>query len=227
LRGDGQPVTETVPAAQQMKALQSLLNTVSPAALSLPQDLIKIIPPRPLGYQRSREVIRTRTDLAFDPIAGAESASDMVFSLILNPARATRLVQQNSLDPQLPSLESVIDNMVNATFKATPKQGYDQQLQITANHALLNNLMKLALNNNASSQTRAVAAFKIDQLRGWLSRNLSATSESWKAHYAYELMLINEFREDPRKFEAENFLPPPPGQPIGQDEEFCSWIGKE
>jgi hypothetical protein len=224
MRGDGQPITQVVPAAQQMKALQSLLNAVSPSSLALPENVIKIIPPRPLGYQRSREVIKTRTDLTFDPIAAAESAADMVFSLVLNPARATRLVQQNSLDAKQPSLESVIDNMVSATFKSTAKQGYEQQLQITANHALLNNLMKLALNSNASSQARAVASLKIDQLRAWLTGKINAsTIESWKAHYAYELLLINAFREDPKKYETENFLPAPPGQPIGQDEEFCNW----
>ena len=224
MRGDGQPVTEVVPAAQQTKAIQALLNTVSPEALALPENLIKIIPPRPIGYQRSREVIRTRTDLAFDPMAAAESASDMVFSLMLNSSRATRLVQQNSLNPQLPSLETVIDQMVTATFKSTPKTGYHQQLQITVNHTLLNNLMKLALNSNASSQARAVASLKIDQLRSWLASKVNTgTNESWRAHYAYELLLINSFREDPKKYETENFLPAPPGQPIGQDEDFCSW----
>ncbi|HEU5292630.1 MAG TPA: zinc-dependent metalloprotease, partial [Cyclobacteriaceae bacterium] len=228
MRGDGQPVTEVVPAVQQAKAIQALLNTVSPEALSLPENLIKIIPPRPIGYQRSREVIRTRTDLTFDPIAAAESASDMVFSLMLNPARATRLVQQNSLNSQLPSLESVIDQMITATFKSTQKSGYEQQLQITVNHALLNGLMKLALNNNASSQARAVASLKIDQLRIWLSGRATAfMNDGWKAHYAYELMLINAYREDPKKYETENFLAAPPGQPIGQDEEFCSWIGQK
>jgi hypothetical protein len=223
LRGDGQPITEAVPTAQQQKALDALLNSVSPSALALPESLIKIIPPRPIGYQRSREVIRTRTDLVFDPIAAAESASDLVFSLILNPARATRLVQQHALDAQQPSLESVIDKMVNSTFKAANKQGYEGQLQITVNHALLNSLMKLALNNNASAQARAIASLKIDQLKTWLSEKVKVTStESWKAHYAYELLMINEFREDPKKYEADNLLAPPPGQPIGQDDS-CGW----
>lgn len=224
LRGDGQFATEPVPAEQQAKALDALLKTISPEALALPEDLIKIIPPRPIGYQRSREVIRTRTDLAFDPVAAAESASDMVFALILNPARATRLVQHNAINSQQPSLESVIDKMINATFRSGNKQGYEAQLQITANHTLLNNLMKLSLNGNASSQARAVASLKIDQLRQWLTaKTNSPISESWKAHYAYELSLINSFREDPKKFETENLLPAPPGQPIGSEEEFCSW----
>jgi hypothetical protein len=224
LRGDGQPITEMIPAAQQTKALQALMNTITPTALALPENLIKIIPPRPLGYQRSREVIKTRTDLTFDPVAAAESASDMVFSLILNPARATRLVQHNAINTQQPSLESVIDNMITTTFKSANKQGYESQLQMTVNNALLNNLMKLALNNNASAQARAIASLKIDQLRTWLSVKVNApVTESWKAHYVYELTLINSYREDPKKYETENFLQPPPGQPIGQEDEFCSW----
>lgn len=228
LRGDGQPVTELIPAAQQIKALDALLNTVSSSALALPESLIKIIPPRPIGYLRSREVIRTRTDLTFDPVAAAESATDMVFSLILNPARATRLVQQHAINPQQPSLESVIDKLMNNTFKSVNKQGYEGQLQITANHTLLNNLMKLAMDNNASAQARAVVSLKIDQLRQWLTIKMKTPiNESWKAHYSYELMLINSFRENPKKFEAENFLAPPPGQPIGQDEQFCNWRGQE
>jgi hypothetical protein len=37
-------------------------------------------------------------------------------------------------------------------------------------------------------------------------------------------MLINQFKDDPKKYEAENLLQPPPGQPIGQEEEnFCSY----
>lgn len=224
LRGDGQPITELIPAAQQMKTLDALLNTISPKALALPEDLIKIIPPRPIGYQRSREVIKTHTDLTFDPIAAAESATDMTFSLILNPARATRLVQHNSINAQQPSFESVIDKMIVKTFKSVNRQGYEGQLQIITNHTLLNNLMKLALDKNASPQTRAIASLKIDQLRQWLGVKLNAQlNESWRAHYSYELLLINSFREDPKKYETENFLAPPPGQPIGQDESFCNW----
>ena len=224
LRGDGQPVTESISAAQQMKALQALMNTITPEALALSKDLIKIIPPRPIGYQRGREVIKTHTDLVFDPIAAAESASDMVFSLVLNSSRATRLVQQHAMNAQLPSLEGVIDLMINSTFKSANKEGYEAQLQITANHSLLTNLMKLALSENASPQTRAVASFKIDQLGKWLNGKINSTAnENWKAHYSYELMMINSFRDDPQEFKAENLLPPPPGQPIGQDEDFCGW----
>lgn len=222
LRGDGQPITELISPAQQQKALDALLNTISPQALSLPADLIKNIPPHPIGYQRSREVMRTRTDLTFDPFAYAESASDMVFGLIFHPARATRLVQHHALNNQQPSLESVMDKIINTTFKSANKSGYEGLLQMTVNYSMLNNLIKLNRNQNASAQARAIASLKIDQLKVWLTEKArSATNESWKAHYTYALNLIQAFKENPEKYEAENLLAPPPGQPIGTTEEFC------
>jgi hypothetical protein len=223
VRGDGQPTTEMIAAAQQHKAMDALLNTVTPQSLALPTELIKNIPPHPIGHQRSREVMRTRTDLTFDPLAYAESASDMVFGLVFHPARATRLVQHHALNNQQPSLESVVDKMVTATIKSQGKSGYEGLLQMTANHAVLNNLIKLSGNNNASAQARAIASLKIDQLGGWLSERVKTTAnESWKAHYAYLLNMISTFRENPDKYEAQNLLTPPPGQPIGM-EEYCHW----
>jgi hypothetical protein len=225
LKGDGQFATQSVPTAQQTKALDALLSTVAPSALALPEALIKNIPPHPIGYSRSREVSTTRTDLTFDPIALSESAADMVFNLILQPARATRLVQQNALDAQQPSLESIIDKMITKTFKAPAEQGgYKAQLQMTVNHTLLNNLISLAINTKASPQARAIALLKIDQLKMWLANKTKITvAESWKAHYAFELASINAFAEDPKKYESENAVQAPPGQPIGQEEDFCDW----
>lgn len=221
LRGDGQFSTESIPAAQQLKALDALLAVTDPQSLKLPENLIKMIPPHPLGYSRSREVIRTRTSLVFDPMAMAESASDMIFSSVLDAARATRLVQQHALDAKQPSLESVIDKMITAKIKAVGLTGYDGQLQMTANHALINSLIKLALSKDASSQARAVALFKVEQIKTWLTeKQKTVLSEEWKAHYGFEAMLINQFKNDPKKYETENLLQPPPGQPIGQEDEF-------
>ncbi|MEP6738259.1 MAG: zinc-dependent metalloprotease, partial [Chryseolinea sp.] len=63
LRGDGQPVTEFISPAEQAKALDKLIETASPAALMIPERILKMIPPRPMGYDRHRELIGSRTDL--------------------------------------------------------------------------------------------------------------------------------------------------------------------
>jgi hypothetical protein len=223
LRGDGQLITEFVSPEQQQKALDALLATVSPAALALPESLIRSIPPRPLDYYRSREVIKTRTDLTFDPLAAAESAADLTFGLLLHPARATRLAQHHALQATQPSLEAVLDHIIRKTFKAPATSGYAGQVQMTVNHVFLINLLGLSVNSSASPVTRGIAQQKVTQLKAWLlTQTKAATSENWRTHFLFELNTLQRFESDPEEFKIENFLDAPPGQPIGTTEEFCS-----
>jgi hypothetical protein len=223
LRGDGQPVTEMISPAQQQKALDALLKTVSPTTLMLPESILTNIPPRPLGYDRHREVIKIRTELTFDALAIAESASDLTFSLLFHPARAGRLVEYHARDAKQPSLESVIDKVIQATFKAPSKSGYEGALQLTVNEVLLNNLIKLATHANASDVVKGIAYLKLDQLKGWLvAKSKTTVDEGLKAHFIYALSRIEGFQENPDEYRPEVLLNAPPGQPIGLDEQdFC------
>jgi hypothetical protein len=182
----------------------------------LPEKLIASIPPRPLGYARSREVIKLRTDLTFDPLTAAESAADLTVSLLLHPARAGRLVEYNARDPKQPSLESTIEKLLTATLKAQPSAGYEKAVQITVNAVVLNNLIKLALNNEASALVRSIVNLKLSQIKLYASSKLKVEDEQWQAHYLDVVSRINKFMENPEAYKHENFLPPPPGQPIGE-----------
>ncbi len=221
LRGDGQPVTELLTPQQELKALDALLKTVEPSALMLPESLLKIIPPRPIGYDRHRELVKIKTELTFDPITVAETAADFTFSMILHPARANRVFEHHSRDAKLPGLESVIDKLLSATFKSANKSGYEGAVQMSTNYALFTNLSKLGLDNEASVQSRAIVLLKLDQLKSWLQTKQTA-DESWKAHYSYLVKQITSLQEDPDEFKKDNLLPVPPGAPIGTTErEFC------
>jgi len=221
LRGDGQPVTELLTPQQELKAIESLLKTVQPSALAIPESLLKIIPPRPIGYPRHRELIKGKTDLTFDPLSAAETAADLTFSLILHPARANRLFEHHSRDARLPSLESVLDKLILTTFKSAPRTGYEGAIQMSVNYALFVNLSKLALSKDASVQTRAIATLKMNQLKLWLDSKVS-TDEEWRAYNSYLSQQINKFQQEPEEFKQESLLAAPPGQPIGMyDGDFC------
>jgi hypothetical protein len=220
LRGDGQPVTELLTPQQEIKALESLLKTVQPSALALPESLLKILPPRPLGYRSHRELFSGKTDLTFDPLAAAETASDLTFSMILYPARANRLFEHHSRDARLPSLESVIDKLLTATIKSNAKSGYEGAIQMSTANALFTNLAKLAVSKDASAQTKAIVNFKLDQLKSWL-QGKSTTDEEWKAYYAYLAKQISQFQDDPDEFKQDKVLEAPPGAPIGMTEWMC------
>lgn len=222
LRGDGQPVTELLTPQQEMKALDALIKTVDPAALALPESLLKIIPPRPLGYSRHRELIKLKTELTFDPLSAAETASDLTFSLILHPARANRLIEHHARNASLPSLESVADRLINSTFKSTPKPGMEGAIQMTTNYALFTNMAKLALSKTASAESKAIIFLKLNQLKAWLQLK-TTTDDEWKAHYRFVAMQIDSLQSDPDEFKSEELLPAPPGMPIGSaEEQFCS-----
>ncbi len=222
LRGDGQPVTELLTPQQEMKALDALIKTVDPAALVLPESLLKIIPPRPLGYSRHRELIKLKTELTFDPLSAAETASDLTFSLILHPARANRLIEHHARNASLPSLESVADRLINSTFKSTPKPGMEGAIQMATNYALFTNMAKLALSKTASAESKAIIFLKLDQLKAWLQLK-TTTDDEWKAHYRFVAKQIDSLQSDPDEFKSEELLPAPPGMPIGSSEEqFCS-----
>ena len=87
VRGDGQPVNEMVSDEKQREALAALLGTLDPAFLALPEHVIKLIPPQPMGYQRDRELFKTHTGMTFDPLAAAESSADNTLKFLLNPQR--------------------------------------------------------------------------------------------------------------------------------------------
>jgi hypothetical protein len=221
LRGDGQLVTELLTPQQELKAMDAMLKTIEPAALMLPENLLKIIPPRPIGYSRHRELIKIKTELTFDPLAVAESAADFTFSMILHPARANRVFEHHARDARLPSLENVIDKLFSATIKSAAKPGYEGAIQMSTNYALFTNLAKLAVDSDASVQTKAIVFLKLDQLKAWLQARQTA-DEAWRAHYGFLARQIAALQEDPNEFKQENLLPLPPGAPIGTTEwEFC------
>jgi hypothetical protein len=102
IKNDGQVVTRMVEPAEQWRAFESLMSTITPDALALPEKLIQKIPPRPSGYPASVETFNGYTGPTFDPVAAAESAANTTLSYLLNAERAARLIEYNSRDSEQP-----------------------------------------------------------------------------------------------------------------------------
>jgi hypothetical protein len=224
LRGDGQPIAQLLTPQQELKALEALMKTVEPAALLIPESILQQMPPRPLGYTRHRELIKSRTDLTFDPIGAAETAADLTFSLVLYPARANRVWEHHAREAKLPSLESLIDRLAAVTVRSAAKNGYEGAVQMAVQHAFIVNLIKLSLSKDAAAPVRGIAMLKLQQIQATLmQRQLTATDEDWKGFYLFELSQIKKLQESPDDFKIEPLLPAPPGQPIGSDAMDCDW----
>lgn len=178
--------------------------------------ILNLIPPRPPGYGQTRELFPGYTGDTFDPLAAAETAAGLTVGLILHPERAARLVVHHARNEELPGLSEVIDKLLAFTWKSGVESGLQSEIQRVVNNVVLYNLMRLAAEESAGLQVKAVSLLKIDELRGWLSDRLRMeANEDQKAHHSYALSQIKRFLEDPEEFPLSRPLSLPPGAPIG------------
>jgi hypothetical protein len=198
--------------------LNAVLGTLSPAVLTLPEPIAKLIPPRPYGYPRHRETFSSRTGVTFDTLAPAESAATLVVTLLLRPERANRLLEMHARNASLPSLEDVMEATMKATWYAPRVTGPGAEVQRVIESVVLHQLFRLAVAERAGSQARAVAH---DQIRS-LAGRLKVSRLGDKAHREYALWRIEQFLQNPKDFSVPAPVEPPPGQPIGMDE--CNWL---
>jgi len=222
LKGKGDRNPQIVAPEEQRRALDAVLDTIKPDALMLPESLLKLIPPRPAGYARTREDFRIRTQPTFDALAPAEAITEHVSGFLLNPERAARLVQFHARDPRNPGLVEVVDKIITSTWKAPVASGYAGEIQHTVDMVILGDLMALASAEHAPNQVRAVAEIKLDQLKTWLGTQRTLTrDDNQRASLYYAMEQIKRFQDDPKKMNITRPQAPPDGQPIGMD-----WWGK-
>ena len=217
LKGKGDRNPQIVAPDEQRRALAAVLDTLKPEALALPESLLRLLPPRPPGYQRGRENFRIRTQPVFDALAPAEAVADHVSGFLFNQERAARLVQFHARDSRNPGLAEVIDRILASTWKAPAATGYPGEIQHSVDTIVLIDLMSLASGERAPNQVRAVASLKLDQLKNWLTTQsrFGPVDENHRAFLFYSLEQIKRFQEDPKKMNLTAPQAPPDGQPIG------------
>ncbi len=102
MRGDKRVPTKWETAVNQRKALDALAATLKPSELTVPKQILDLIPPRPPGFGRHRELFPRTTGDGFDPLSPAVVASDTTIGFVLEFARTARMVAQHAVDPTLP-----------------------------------------------------------------------------------------------------------------------------
>ncbi|MEZ4782389.1 MAG: zinc-dependent metalloprotease [Flavobacteriaceae bacterium] len=157
VKGDNQFSVKSIDVTTQKAALNSLLKTIDAETLAIPKNKLNLFPPRAFGYWRTRESFNGKTGVAFDPLSAASTASEMTLSLLLHPQRANRMIQQKSLDVNQLGMEEMLNTLINNTFKKKHNDAYLNEVQQMVNVNLLQQIMNLAVNENATFQVNAIA----------------------------------------------------------------------
>ena len=226
-RGDGLVPYERVPAENQRSALDALLRSIKPGELVLPDQVLSAIPPRPPGYGRHREMFPRYTGSAFDAITPAVVATQHTVSMLLEPSRAARLVEQHALDPSLPGLEEVLDLLFEASLGAAASTEYEAEVKRAVEGVVLERTMWLAA-NAPMRQVRAITFAALSRIRDELG-------DEGPPHAQLLALDIQRFLDRPGEAVSDRSLPaPPPGAPIGEPamdwlglwEPWCSWANE-
>lgn len=213
IKGGGQKITEILSADEQRRALDGILETVSAEQLSLPESIRQLFPPRAFGYPRSRESFKSDLGVAFDPFGAASTASQMTFSFLLHPERASRLVAQKAEDKKQLGLSELISELIAHTYKVNHKDAFLQEVQNHINEQLLESLYSLASDQNAYAKARAIANRQLRNLATYLEGD--EADEDQKALLQVTATEIKNFLKDPSKRKKIDAPKIPDGSPIG------------
>ena len=220
VRGDGQQATRPVSYREQADALRLMLGALEPAELAIPDTVITLMAPGAASVTPTVELFQSRTRPAFDELGAAQTLSQMVVDMILQRDRAARLVEFATRGAGLHlTLGATIDSLVAVTWDApTPRSAKLAALQRVTQRVVADKLLMLAADSEAAPQVRAMAEFKVTELRNRArSKQTAASSDEERAHW---LAIYNDFGRWVEKRELPAFtrsLVAPPGDPFGMD----------
>ena len=222
MRGDGREPYRWASAAEQQAALKALLETIRPSVLALPDAVVKRMPPRPDGYDMTRELFPRYTGMTFDIVSPAVVAATHTLANIFEPRRAARLVEQHAFDPALPGLGEMIEQVGAALVGAQPANFYEAEIARAVERVAAEQLMALAASADMP-QVRAIATFYLQQAKGRLDRAAGSQDVSAAAHAGLLSRDLSRFLENPEAFKRPAPIVVPPGAPIG--EPGWDWLG--
>jgi hypothetical protein len=214
VRGDKNQIQPTIlPNAMQQKALDAALACLAPSFLSIPENILQLIPPRPPMYYGVGELFTKRTGLSFDALSPAEALVDFELSFLFNAERANRLVQNKARAGSM-GWDNVLDAILDKTWYATTVSGMAGSIQLQTQQQTLSWLIGMSQSSDANFEVKSICANRLNKLKSKLT-SLSISNPKLTAHYQYAISRIN----DPEKITLPKPVVIPPGAPIGCDVE--------
>ena len=209
LKGDGQTPLAILPGEEQRDALETILSTLTVDFLTLPEDIVSMIPP-PAYRHNEGEAFPGYTGLIFDPVGAAEAAADFAVGEILHPNRMARLVVFGSMG-DYPGLEEVTDRVIEHTWGAdAAPDAYRQRVLHAIQRSVADRMMQQASQDGNAAEVRAVLSDRLERL--------AADLEGMSAPSPHQRLVAADIRRWQQRIE--NTVPGgalvmPAGDPIG------------
>ncbi|MEQ9504957.1 MAG: zinc-dependent metalloprotease [Hyphomonas sp.] len=217
--GDGPSAATPVPAADQRRALEGLIDTLDPARLDLPDGLLNQLTPGDVGYAgggAAQEVFPGRSGPVFDLAVAADTAAALTLGAVLEPSRANRLLAYEQRAPGGLSLRETLDALDTAVF-AGGQDARRAPLARIVQARFVSEMIGLSRSEAASPGLDAVVNAKLAEMKDRFGKKSRGRTDVEEAHLAALSAQITRHLSA-----AEMALPiarpapeTPPGSPIG------------
>ncbi|WP_251359092.1 zinc-dependent metalloprotease [Kangiella sp. TOML190] len=211
VKGDSFKPVAFVEKSTQEAALQALLSSLSLEVLQVPESILSLIPPKAYGYYRNRESFPSKTGLTLDPVSMADTAAQHSLTLLLNPQRLARLLQQKAMDPEQLGLSETINQLLDATLMANQQQGLNGLIQQRLDYLTLSQMIKTAESAQASPEVKAHLYNELGKINGWLQTQANRNP----VRFMWLKALMEKYFNGDLTIETLPKVTMPPGSPIG------------
>jgi hypothetical protein len=198
---------EPVEAAKQREALKRLVASLQSETLELPKNVLDIVHPAAMGFERGREYFASQMNTSFDPFGATQAAAAHTVQFLLDPARLNRMAWQHARDKNQPG----VTELLHAVLQATWKRAGAGAVQHSANWVVLDALLRSLEGNALQPPVQGEVRHAMRQLAAWLHANAKGLDASQRAEAAD---LIQRYLSDPVKVKLRPLPAIPPGAPI-------------
>ena len=205
------PTVNPVAAERQGKAVDALLNTIRPEHLKLSQEMLSLLGPPAYGYPRNRETFNGKTNVAFDPLAPAESHIDMTLGFLLHKDRLARIHRYGVTGMSVVDLDSFLSMVSAEIFGMNSSDSYDQSLIQLTQKIYHNHLLGLAHDSSVDINVAAASHNAIEEI------STKYLSKIDNAHAKFLMNLIHQANTHGADLQLPQLSTLPPGSPIGCD----------
>ncbi|GIU38657.1 periplasmic metalloprotease [Shewanella colwelliana] len=198
----------------QQGALDSLLATLAPSALTIPTELLDALVPKAGNYQATRESFDSSLGVITDPLGMAEVLSRHTVKQLLTPQRLNRVNQGFLFDKEQLSVVSLVNKLMAATLYSDIPNGSELGVWMRVNAVVLDELLASYHSDTVTSEVKAQLFDRINYAQKQLSRKVKRSSAYEAAHFEWLRHSLEKGLSDSKVKLIQTPLTMPPGSPI-------------
>ncbi len=223
--GDGRFAPAAMSWPEQLRALNGLLQTLSPEALMIDANLVSLLSPRGAGGgdpQFRREAFAGIAAPAFSSDEAVAVAADLVFDALLHPRRLQRLAEQGRTIPGHEGLAGVLDRTRQFVMRSARREtGAELAVRAVVLERLTEHLIAYLQSPDTGIAVRAAVRTALSGIR-------QASDRARGGLATYTTLLVKRIDDAFARARTPAVKKPtgpnvPPGSPIGASTAESCW----